>query len=182
MRCYVEVVGSGTCDVSFSIQLFFFDGRYVFELGDGALGVYTEYGMILTTLRGTYPSSQKHCLWEDCSRVVNGAWYGWTRISTFWPEDLSGLFLAVRTFSYHSPFSNPLTEIDLRTPRWHKPILLLMMVLWNYRLSLWTHDLILKLTIDLGFIVILRPTYVGFTISEKNSTLESSRTWSSKRG
>lgn len=123
MRSYVEIIGSGSYDCSSSIQLFFDDGRYLFECGDGTQRLCTEYGTRLSKLRGVYLSTlTAPSVGGLFGLLLTAADTGKQKMSIIGPTGLAQLFLAAKSFYYRPAFVNTLHEIELNAPQSAIPI------------------------------------------------------------
>lgn len=117
MLAFVEVIGSGSYDCSSSVQLFFDDGRYIFECGDGTQRLCTEYGMKLSKLRGIYLSTMTApSVGGLFGLLLTVADIGKEKVSIVAPTGLKQLFYSSRSFYYRPSFVNTLEEIDLNMP------------------------------------------------------------------
>lgn len=123
MHSFVEVIGSGNDDCSSSIQLFFNEGRYLFECGDGTQRVCTEYTTKFGRLRGIYLNSlSAPSMGGVFGLLLTVADAGKDKISIAAPAGLCAIFDAARPFCHRPALNTTLHEIDLETPAAQLPI------------------------------------------------------------
>lgn len=116
MRAFVEIIGSGNEDSSSSIQLFFDEGRYLFECGDGTQRLCTEYSIKLARLRGIYLTSlSAPSVGGLLGLILTVADSGKEALSLSAPHGLKNLLGAARPFFYRPSLKWQLKEVDLQT-------------------------------------------------------------------
>lgn len=116
MRAFVEILGPGTPDSSSSIQLFFNEGRYLFECGDGTQRLCTEYGIRLARLRGIFLTSlSAPSIGGLLGLNLTLADAGKQAVSITAPHGLSAIFNAARPFYYRPSLISTIRELDLET-------------------------------------------------------------------
>lgn len=114
MHAFVEIIGPGTPDSSSSLQLFFDEGRYLFECGDGTQRLCTEYGIKLGRLRGIFLTSlSAPSVGGLLGLNLTIADAGKESVAITGPRGLSSLFKAARSFYYRPSLNSQLNEVDL---------------------------------------------------------------------
>lgn len=123
MHSFVEILGPGCPDSSSSLQLFFDEGRYLFECGDGTQRLFTEYGIKLARLRGIFLTSlSAPSIGGLLGLNLTLADAGKQAVSITAPHGLSGMFHAARPFYYRPSLVSTLRELDLETKASQLPI------------------------------------------------------------
>lgn len=126
MHAYVEIIGSGCHDASPSIQLFFEDGRYLFECGDGTQRVCTEYGTKLSKLRGVFLTSlSAPSIGGLFGLLLTLADGGKQRISITAPHGLKELFRNAKHFCNRPQLMLNLQEASVEASAKDLPLTLL---------------------------------------------------------
>lgn len=123
IRCYVEVFGSETYDVSCGIQLISDAGHYSIYFCDGIQSMYMEYGMRDSLLRWI-------CLFPPCPRSFGGLLAILLTVADMDKKEQLLLaqnvcparFFTEETFFHRPSFTNNLTEIALITTTIAQPI------------------------------------------------------------
>lgn len=114
MIAHIEIIGSGSYDCSSSVQLFFDNGRYLFDCGDGTQRLCTEYGIKLSKLKGVYLSSvTAPSVGGLFGLLLTVADSGKDKLSIFGPNGMKTLFQAARSFFYRPNLINTVTEINM---------------------------------------------------------------------
>lgn len=114
MKAHIEIIGSGSYDCSSSVQLFFDNGRYLFDCGDGTQRLCTEYGIKLSKLRGVYLSSvTAPSVGGLFGLLLTAADSGKDKLSIFGPKGMKALFQAARYFFYRPNLINTVTEVNM---------------------------------------------------------------------
>lgn len=117
MHAFVEILGAGSPDSSSSLQLFFDEGRYLFECGDGTQRLCTEYGIKLGRLRGIFLTSlSAPSVGGLLGLGLTLADAGKDAVSITAPHGLAALFRAARPFYHRPSLASTLHEVDLEAP------------------------------------------------------------------
>ncbi|CDF36881.1 unnamed protein product [Chondrus crispus] len=126
MHSYVEVIGPGTPDASSSLHLFFDEGRYLFECGDGTQRLCTEYGIKLGRLRSIFLTSlAAPSIGGLLGLNLTLADAGKESVSITAPKGLASIFKAARSFYYRPSLQSTLHEVDLEASVEPLPVLVL---------------------------------------------------------
>ena len=114
MRSFVGVIGPGLPDGSSSIELFFDEGRYIFECGDGTQRLFTEAGIKLSRVKSIYLTSLSPLsIGGLLGLLITLSDAGQNDVQISAPLGLRAILTAANVFFHRPNFLSRLIEIDL---------------------------------------------------------------------